>query len=184
MKFAVLVTDLAGEKKDISYISISIRDIEKNDRDNFEKIVLDTISENKGFLSKNAEANEVLALFLDALDAVKCALDIKEKTGPVNVIMGIGIHTSATLVNEGKEELKYASMGNAVATARKISQQSKNNILISKDTKLKSGGDLRSRPAGEYFLAEGISRRESLRKDVERIVKNIKSEGKGFDVVR
>ena len=184
MKFALLVTDLAGDKKDVSYVSINIRDIEKQDKENFEKVVVETLSANKGFLSKNAEVNEVLALFLSPLDAIKAAVEIQEKTGPINVIMGIGIHTSQTLVNEGKDQLKYASMGSAVSIARKISQASRNNVLISKDTKIKAGGEARVEQAGEYFLAKGISRRESFKKDVDRIVKNIKSEGKGFGVVR
>ena len=123
-------------------------------------------------------------MFLSPLDAIKAAVEIQEKTGPINVIMGIGIHTSQTLVNESKEQLKYASMGNAVSIARKISQASKNNVLISRDTKIKAGGEARVEQAGEYFLAKGISRRESFKKDVDRIVKNIKSEGKVFGVIR
>ena len=184
MKFAVLVTDLAGQKKEVSFMSISIRDIEKQDKDNFEQIVIDTISENKGYLSKNAEANEVLALFLNPFDAVKCSIDVKERTGPVNIIMGIGIHTSPTLISENGDTLKYASLGNSVSIARKISQHSKNNVLMSKETKVLAGGEVKAKPEGEYFLVEGISRRESFKKDVERIVKNIKDEGKGFGVVR
>ena len=182
MKLAVPVTSLTGEKKDVSFLSILIKNIEKNEVDAFEKIVLETISANKGFVGKGEE-NEVLALFMDALDAIKAALDIKEKTGPINVIMGIGIHTNATVVNES-DVLKYATIGTPILAVRMLAQKSKNNVMISKETKAKVGAAVKVEDNEGGFIVKGISRREDFRKDVERIVKDIKSQGKGFDVVR
>jgi len=182
MKIAVPVTSVAGEKRDVSFLSIIIKDIEKNEVSSFEKIVLENISANNGFISKGEE-NEVLALFLDALDAIKAALDVKEKTGPINVIMGMGIHTNATVIAKN-DVLKYATIGSPILAARTLAQKSKNNIMISKETKAKVGATIKLEKKGDDLIVTGISRREDLRKDVERIVKDIKSQGKGFEVVR
>jgi len=183
MKFAVSVTDLSGEKRDVSFMSIDVRNVEKDDKGSFEKIVIETISSNKGFLGNRGRESEILALFMEPLDAIKAGLEIVEKTGPVNVIMGIGIHTSPTLINES-DVLRYVTMGNAVTIARSISHKSKNNLIITKDTKAKVGAEVKIEKKDDDFLVKGISRREDFRKDVERIVKGIKSEGKGFEVVR
>jgi hypothetical protein len=182
MKFAIPTPVLSGEKKDVSFLLIDIKDIEKGDIANFEKIVLENISSNKGFVNQEGE-NEVLSLFYDALDAAKAALDIMEKTGPINVIMGIGLHMGPTVISES-EVLKYSTMGNTIITLRRLAKKSKKNILMSKEIKNMLGNSIIIDKTTEDFILKSISRREDFKKDVERIVKNIKSEGKGFEVVR
>ncbi|MFH1290914.1 MAG: hypothetical protein ABIH92_05940, partial [Nanoarchaeota archaeon] len=57
---------------------------------------------------------------------------------------GIGINTGQLIIEEKEGKFKFISLGNTITTAKKISQQSISNILLSDAFHEKTRGKIRS----------------------------------------
>ncbi len=87
----------------------------------------------------------------NASKAIEISKDIKEiidnhnKKHPRNrIIYGIGINSGELVIEKKGDKFRFTSLGNIVSTAKRLSQASNSDILLSEQFHLKTAGRIRT----------------------------------------
>lgn len=100
------------------------------------------------------------------IKSIKIARDIEEilnrhnKTSETKINYGVGVHSGDMAVEEKEGKIKFVSLGNTVAIAKRISEISDSEVLISEQLRKKTLGKLKADKKNGFWSVKEITDRE------------------------
>ena len=174
----------AGTKQECSVISLKIRNLEDVRKKGGIDAVDRALLKAKDSRAKIYVVGEYRVIILcplltmaqdNSMNAVNVARQIKEvldehnaKRGKID--FGIGISSGVLVVEKKDGGLKFSSISAAIPLAKRISDSSHGEILLSKDLHSRVVGKVRSEkyPGREYWIVKKISDRTQYREFVDK----------------
>jgi len=148
-----------GNEKDISALYIKINEVNELGEEKVLKAIKDNLYLSRAIISRSPEGT-FLALFNlnhvqnnHELTAVKTALAIQNDVRNVKSLsIGFGINSGKAIVSDIKKGMiNYTCFGNLVNIAKKLSINSKHNVLFTQNIHSKISNNLKAEEVKELF---------------------------------
>lgn len=178
---------LNGIKQEAAITTLRIKNIRSLSKESREKIER-AIEESKTFkAAAYRNGDDIMFIltptltksFRNIINASKLAnsianvLDEHNRKFSDKIQFGIGVNKGEIIVKIENGKLKFTAIGNVLANSKKIADNARNEILLSREAHNEAGSEVKNERIGEFYKVHGFSQREENRKFIEDFQKRL-----------